>query len=104
TYTVHVKDSRNCVGNASVNVDMLWVELGDADTLALNGETVVLEAANSSTPGYSFLWQDGSGNTVGTGSALATTTAGVYTVIVSNGACSVQDTREVIFLAEIVQD
>jgi hypothetical protein len=104
TYTVRIKDGINCEKQASVNFDMLWVDLGDPDTLALIGETVTLDATNSSTAGYSFLWKDAtSGTPLGTAPAFSTTSTGKYTVSVYNGSCMVEDTKEVIFLSEIVQ-
>lgn len=103
TYTVRIKDAINCEKEASVNFDMLWVELGDPDTLALIGETVTLDASNPSTSGYSFVWKDASGTPVGSTPAFSTTITGTYTVSVFNGTCMVEDTKEVTFLSEIVQ-
>lgn len=105
TYTVAVKDSRNCQATAAVNIDMLWVDLGnDDELLGEYGETIVLDAQNSSTAGYTFRWEETtSGTVVGTSPSFPATVTGDYTVYVTDGICSVSDSKKVTFLAEIVQ-
>lgn len=103
TYKVKVKDSKFCTDSATVSIDILKVDLGSGQTFVKTGDSIKLDAANLTTPGFSFTWTDTSGATIGTSDTLWVKEGGKYTVYVSNGTCMVEASKEVIFGEEIIQ-
>lgn len=101
-HKLEVRDANTCRDTISVSIDMLWVNLGD-DVLARIGDSVLLNAANPTTTGFSYSWMDDSGTIISTSSSLYAKTSGNYTVSVSNGSCMVSDSKQITFLADIIQ-
>ncbi|MBL7954080.1 MAG: gliding motility-associated C-terminal domain-containing protein [Flavobacteriales bacterium] len=87
TYSVTVTTAQNCSATFDAVVDLVaevTVDLG-ADTTICAGSTIPLDAGNA---GLDILWSTGqTTNTIDVGEA------GIYTVTVSNGACSASDQR-----------
>jgi gliding motility-associated-like protein len=69
------------------------IDLG-ADTLLCQDDILMLDA---SSPGLTYLWQDGSSE-----ASLAATAPGLYWVVVSNAACTASDTIEIDLFPPIV--
>ena len=91
TYSVEVTSINGCSATDSieVNFDLLpIVDLG-ADIALCENETTVLDAF---TAGATYLWQDGSND-----STFNVDSPGIYTVQVTVGACTVEDSIEVIY-------
>lgn len=87
TYSVTVTTAQQCSATFDAVVDLLpevHVDLGP-DTTVCAGSTVTLDAGN---PGASYTW-----NTGATTRTITTTSAGTYSVTVSNAACSATDQR-----------
>ncbi|MBX9853002.1 MAG: gliding motility-associated C-terminal domain-containing protein [Cytophagaceae bacterium] len=105
TYTLTVTDAQSCKKTAAVNIDMLWVNLGGNDTIAVIGDSIKMEAYNPSTSGYSFRWKDPAGTNIGAADFYKVTTPGIYTIEVYNPVtmCFVTDNKEAFFAAEIIQ-
>ncbi len=84
TYSVEVT-LNNCTGTdtaAFTNLPTPVVNLG-SDTLACNGNSILLDAGNT---GASYLWQDGS-----TAQTITVTVAGTYAVQVTQAGCTGND-------------
>ena len=88
--------SNDCeVVEASVNIEFIplpVIDLGD-DQVLCDGETVVLDAANS---GSTYVWQDGQTN-----ATYEVSQEGQYSVIVENDCGSFSDEVEVIFVPSV---
>lgn len=87
TYTVTVTTAQNCTSSFDAVVDLLpevQVDLGP-DTTICAGSSITLDAGN---PGLSHMWSTGA-----TSSTINASSAGLYSVTVSNGACSATDQR-----------
>lgn len=99
TYTVTsagnysvVVTAQNCSNSDAVNVSynpLPIVDLGP-DTLLCTGSTLLLDAFS---PGYSYLWQNGS-----TASTFTVAQAGTYWVEVERNNCTARDTIQVGYL------
>ncbi|MFN8164791.1 MAG: T9SS type A sorting domain-containing protein [Bacteroidia bacterium] len=94
TYTVMVEDYLGCRAYASVTIGAInpspIVDLGP-DTTACIGDQIVLDAG----AGNSYLWSDNS-----TGQTLTVTTAGTYSVLVTNASgCQAFDAIAVDFIS-----
>ena len=87
TYWVEVSEN-GCVGTDTINVDyqIIQNDLGN-DTTICQGETVTFDATFS---GSTYLWQDGS-----TDSVFAASQSGVYWVEVTQNNCSKVDSVSV---------
>ncbi len=89
-YIVTVKDANNCLDQKSTIVttapDVPVVNLG-RDTILCEGQTLVLDAANTNA---SYLWQDGS-----TQPTFIVTQKGRYNVSVTIQSCTVKDTIDI---------
>lgn len=82
----------NCSNSDAVNISynpLPIVDLGN-DTLLCAGSTLVL---NAFSPGYSYLWQNGS-----TASSFTVNQAGTYWVEVERNNCTARDTIQVGYL------
>lgn len=93
TYTVTVTNAQGCTGSATVTVTVnpvVSVNLGN-DTTLCNSQTMVLNAGNT---GATYVWNDGSTN-----QTLTVSSAGTYSVTVSNGCSSSSDQILVNYLA-----
>ncbi len=92
-YSVTVTDTNGCTGNGNVNVQAYTapsLNLGADDTLC-QGSSKILDAKN---PGASYSW-----NNAATSQALQVTTAGTYTVTVTDqNNCTVKDSIVVSFI------
>ncbi len=88
TYSVTVSDGAcTAIDAKDVDVDVaIGVDIGN-DTIICEGSNVVLDAG----AGYdSYLW-----NTGATGQTISVSTAGTYSVTVSDGACTAIDAKDV---------
>lgn len=91
TYSVEVVNA-GCSGFGEIEVayrDIPRIDLG-ADTLICSGNSLLLNA--SSPDADSYLWQDGS-----TAAAFTATQSGLYSVTLSNAACTFSDSISVRF-------
>ncbi len=90
-YSVTITTANGCTNTFDAQVDLVpppVLALG-ADTVLCAGETLWLDAAS---PGANYQWSDGS-----TAPTLAVTQGGTYSVVVSNGFCSVEEDITVVF-------
>ena len=90
TYSVQV-NLNGCIANDAINVTvdpMPVIDLGP-DLMFCNGDQVLLDAT---TPGASYLWQDGS-----TAATLLATTTGTYDVDVTVNGCTTNDAITITF-------
>jgi gliding motility-associated-like protein len=88
-YSVTVTDANTCTGIDAINLTYaapVAIDLGNDTTLCV-GNTLLLDAA---VAGASYLW-----NTGATTAVLSVSTAGVYSVNVLQGTCSVSDAIQV---------
>ncbi|MCX6258397.1 MAG: T9SS type A sorting domain-containing protein [Bacteroidia bacterium] len=90
TYSVIVTDSNGCTGYAQLNVafsPLPVIDLGP-DITACNGNPVSISAGFAN----SYLWSDGS-----TSQGITVTTAGNYSVTITNNGCSNNDNINIYF-------
>lgn len=90
TYTVTATSKRGCTTSATVTISVdtpFHLDLGE-DIVACDGKETFLDAT---TTGATYLWSTGS-----TTPTITVSTSGIYSVVVTVGACTLMDTVRVL--------
>ncbi|MCH8318174.1 MAG: GxxExxY protein, partial [Bacteroidetes bacterium] len=104
TYTVTVTDANSCTASASVTVT-IYPPLSSSviaieDTICAGASTTLTASASGGNGGpYTYTWlNDGSmGSTI----TVSPATDSTFTIVVSDGGCSINDTTSAIVVVEI---